>query len=122
MQKMINKCIWATFEPQNSITNPNRCKDLGCFDRFGSRPARSNGRDTKLSRKLEQLMDAANLAPECKNYRLNGVQTDYFSPQNMINSVIEGANASITAHQAACITCHDLSWVNRHGTDRVILR
>jgi len=32
----------------------------------GSRPPRSNGQDTKLSRKLEQLMDAANLAPQWK--------------------------------------------------------
>jgi hypothetical protein len=121
MSKLIDKWIWATFEPQNSITNPNRCKDLGCFDPFGSRPAQSNGRDTKLSPELEQLMDAANLAPEWKNYRLNGVQTDYFSPQFMINSVIEGENAGIPANQASCITCHDLSSIKSDGTDGITL-
>jgi len=53
-------------------------------------------------------MDAANLAPEWKNYRRDGVQTDYFSPKLPQNSVIEGENAGIPATQAACTTCHDL--------------
>jgi hypothetical protein len=121
MSKLIDKWIWATFEPQNSMTNPNRCKDLGCYDPFGSRPARSNGGNTRLSRKLEQLMDAANLAPEWKNYRLNAVQTDYFSPKLMINSVIEGENAGIPANQASCVTCHNLSLVKSDGTDGITL-
>jgi hypothetical protein len=121
MSKLIDKWIWATFEPQNSITNPNRCKDLGCYDPFGSKPAKSNGRDTQLSRKLEQLMDAANLAPEWKNYRLDGVQTDYFSPKLLQNSVIEGENAGIPANRASCTTCHDLSSVKSDGTDGLTL-
>ena len=50
MSKLIDKWIWATFEPQNSITNPNRCKELGCYDPFGSKPAKSGGHDTQLSR------------------------------------------------------------------------
>jgi hypothetical protein len=121
MSKLIDKWIWATFEPQNSITNPNRCRDLGCLDPFGSRPAKSNGRDTKLSRKLEQLMDAANLAPEWKNYRLDGVQTDYFSPTLLSNSVIEGENAGLPANRLSCTTCHDLSSVKSDGTDGLTL-
>src|SRR6266446_918175 len=52
MSKLIDNSIWATFEPQVSITNPKRSKDLGCYDPFGSKPAKSNGRDTQLSRKL----------------------------------------------------------------------
>jgi hypothetical protein len=121
MSKLIDKWIWATFEPQNSITNPNRCKDLGCFDPFGSRPVKSNGRNTRLSQKLEALMNAANLAPEWKNYRLDAVQTDYFSPQMLINSVIEGENAGIPANQASCITCHTLSSVKSDGSDGINL-
>jgi hypothetical protein len=121
MSKLIDKWIWATFEPQNSITNPNRCKDLGCLDPFGSRPAKSNGRDTRLSQKLEQLMYAANLAPEWKNYRLDGVQTDYFSPKLLSNSIIEGENGGIPANQASCITCHALSSVKSDGTDGITL-
>ena len=121
MSKLIDKWIWATFEPQNAITNPNRCRELGCYDPFGSRPARSNGGDTKLSHKLEQLVDAGNLAPEWRNYRLDGVQTDYFSPELLSNSVIEGENAGLPINRLSCTTCHDLSSVKSDGTDGITL-
>jgi hypothetical protein len=66
-------------------------------------------------------MDAANLAPEWKNYRLDAVQTDYLSPKFMLNSVIEGENAGIPANQASCTTCHDSSSVKCDGTDGITL-
>jgi hypothetical protein len=66
-------------------------------------------------------MDAAKLAPEWKNYRLDAVQTDFFSPMLLINSVIEGENAGIPADQASCIVCHAVSSVKSDGTDGITL-
>ena len=48
ISKLIDKWIWATFEPQNETTNPFRCRVLGCNDPFGSKPAKSNGASTQL--------------------------------------------------------------------------
>ncbi len=31
--KLLN-WLWATWEPQNSVTNPNRCEVLGCTDLY----------------------------------------------------------------------------------------
>ena len=53
ISKLIDKWIWATFEPQNTTTNPFRCQVLGCNDRFGSQPARSNGSTTSLTSELK---------------------------------------------------------------------
>ena len=121
ISKLIDKWIWATFEPQNSLTNPDRCKVLGCYDPFGSRPAKSNGASTQLTRQLDELMDAANLAPEWKNYRLDGVQTDFFKPKLLGNSVIEGENAGVPLTQASCISCHAVSSVKSDGTEGINL-
>jgi hypothetical protein len=121
ISKLLDKWIWATFEPQNSITNPNRCKVLGCNDPFGSKPAKSKGANTQLTRKLDALMDAANLAPEWKNYRLDGVQTDFFVPKLLGSSIIEGENAGVPLTQASCISCHAVSSVKNDGTDGITL-
>ena len=93
ISKLIDKWIWATFEPQNSLTNPTAARCWDATIPFGSRPAKSNGATTQLTRQLEELMDAAKLAPEWKNYRLDGVQTDFFKPKLLGNSIIEGENA-----------------------------
>lgn len=119
ISKLLDKWIWATFEPQNSVTNPFRCAVLGCYDPFGSRPAKSNGRITQLSRRLQQLMDAANLAPEWRNYRLDAVQIDFFSPKLLGNSIIEGENVGMQLTQASCISCHAVSSVKSDGTDGI---
>jgi hypothetical protein len=121
ISKLLDKWIWATFEPQNSITNPFRCVVLGCYDPFGSKPAISNGGNTQLSRPLQQLMDAANLAPEWRNYRLDAVQTDFFSPKLLGNSIIEGENVGMQLTQASCISCHAVSSVKSDGTDGINL-
>lgn len=121
ISKLLDKWIWATFEPQNSITNPNRCKVLGCTDKFGSRPATSNGRNTRLTKRLERLMDAAKLAPEWKNYRLDGVQIDFLEPKLLGNSIIEATNAGVPLTQASCISCHAVSSVKDDGTDGITL-
>lgn len=121
ISKLLDKWIWATFEPQNSITNPNRCKVLGCTDKFGSRPATSNGRNTRLTKRLERLMDAAKLAPQWKNYRVDGVQIDFLEPKLLGNSIIEATNAGVPLTQASCISCHAVSSVNDDGTDGITL-
>jgi len=121
ISKLIDKWIWATFEPQNSITNPFRCEVLGCYDPFGSKPARSNGADTQLTQRLAALMDAANLAPEWRNYRLDAVQTDFFAPKLLGNSIIEGENVGMNLKQASCISCHAVSSVKSDGTDGINL-
>jgi hypothetical protein len=87
--KLLGKWLWATFEPQNLTTNPNRCLVLGCTDTFGSIPATTHGANTRLTPNLAAMMTAANLAPEWYNYRLDGVQTDFNSPSLMGNSIIE---------------------------------
>ena len=53
ISKLLDKWIWATFEPQNTVTNPFRCQILGCNDPFGSQPAQSNGKNTNLTRALK---------------------------------------------------------------------
>jgi hypothetical protein len=122
ISKLLNNWIWATFEPQNLTTNPNRCKVLGCTDAFGSRPTKTNGASTQLSARLTRLMTAANLAPEWKDYRLDGVQmffTDDGNPTLLGNSVIEGENAGVPLTQSSCISCHAVSSIKTDGTDGI---
>lgn len=121
ISKLLNQWIWATFEPQNLTTNPNRCKVLGCTDVFGSTPAVTYGANTWLTNRLRVLMSAANLAPEWFNYRLDGVQVGFFRPKLLGNSVIEGENAGVPLTQSSCITCHAVSSVKSNGTDGITL-
>lgn len=123
ISKLTNKWIWATFEPQNLTTNPNRCKALGCTDFFGSKPSRTEGAFTGLTPRLERLMTAAHLAPEWKNYRLDGVQIRFtdedWKPTLLGNSIIEGENAGVPLKESSCISCHAVSSVKSDGTDGI---
>jgi len=124
LSKLTKNWIWATFEPQYSVTNPNRCKELGCTDLFGSRPVQTYGTNTQLTRQLSDLMTTANLAPEWRNYRLDGVQilfTEGGQPTLLGNSIIEGENAGVPLAQSSCISCHALSSVKSDGTDGITL-
>ncbi|MGH7045555.1 MAG: hypothetical protein ACREE2_04090 [Stellaceae bacterium] len=121
ISKLLNQWIWATFEPQNTTTNPNRCKVLGCTDPFGSNPAITHGASTQLTNRLATLMYAANLAPEWFNYRLDGVQVGFSAPKLLGNSIIEGENAGVPLTQSSCITCHAGSAVKSNGTDGLTL-
>jgi len=121
ISKLIDRWIWATFEPQNTTTNPFRCNVLGCNDPFGAKPARSKGKSTELTSQLKNLMDAANLAPEWYNYRLDAVQTNFFSPKLLGNSIIEGENVGMNLNQASCISCHAVSSVRSDGSDGINL-
>jgi hypothetical protein len=128
ISKLRANWIWATFEPQNLTTNPERCVALGCKDRFGSRPAVSRGGPdgfTDLSPKLASLMTNAHLAEEWRNYRLDGVQTDFVGadgkPTLLGNSIIEAENAGVPLNQASCISCHAVSSISANGTDGIVL-
>lgn len=106
--KLYPNWLWATFEPQNDVTNPNRCNPKlysECRDPWGSNPAKSTGKKTAATKNLTNLMDQAGLAEEFRNYRLVGVQTKYEDPTLLGNSFVE-FNAGVPAGQASCITCH----------------
>jgi hypothetical protein len=110
--KLLPNWLWATFEPQNITTNPNRCNsDLysSCNDPWGSNPATSTGANTQLTPALSALMTAAALPAQLMNYRLVGAQSAYVDASNnpiqLGNSFVE-FNAQVPAHQASCITCH----------------
>jgi hypothetical protein len=121
ISKLVDKWIWATFEPQNPVTNPQRCLVLSCTDKWGSTPVNTSGSSTQLTQALSTLMNQANLAQEWTNYRLDGVQVDFLDstgkPTKLGNSIIEGDNAGTPAimNVSSCITCHDLSTLAAKG-------
>jgi hypothetical protein len=131
ISKLTPNWLWATFEPQNMTTNPQRCVALGCNDPWGSNPAYTQGGasgNTQLTSQLQSLMQSANLAPEWFNYRLDGVQMTFNNgPGNnqiatatlLGNSIIEGENAGVPMEQASCITCHSVSSVASNGADGI---
>lgn len=92
---------------------------MGCDDPFGSKPAKSNGANTQLTPALKKLMDAPGLASEWYNYRLDGVQTDFFRPKLLGSSIIEGENVGLNLKQASCISCHAVSSVKDDGEDGI---
>jgi hypothetical protein len=120
--KLVKNWVWATFEPQSMLTNPGRCKTFGnCVDPWGSVPPTSSGGTTQLSAAATALMKQAGLAPQFANYRLVGVQIDFFNPDKspslLGNSVIEGENVGLKAGQSSCIICHSFSAIKNDGTD-----
>ena len=121
ISKLRTQWIWATFEPQFSKTNPSRCRVLGCIDTFGSSPAMTDGPNTQQTARLKNLMVAANLAPEWFNYRLDAVQTGFYSPGLLGNSIIEGENVGMSLSQASCISCHAVSSIRTDGADGITL-
>jgi len=124
--KLAPHWIWATFEPQNLQTNPNRCITfIPCNDPWGSVPPTSIGGAggfTQQSPALKALMRSAHLKPEFDNYRLDGVQTEFgtaANPTYLGNSIIEGENVGMTKNTASCITCHSVSTIQNTGTDGI---
>ena len=115
--KLLPNWLWATFEPQNITTNPNRCNPNlydACTDPWGSDPATSTGQPTKATAALEALMTQAGLAKAFHNYRLVGAQSTYVDASNnpiqLGNSFVE-FNAQVDVHQASCMTCHSYAMV-----------
>jgi len=119
--KLLPNWLWATFEPQNSVTNPNRCNpDLynSCNDPWGSNPAASTGTATAQTAALTNLMTHAGLPKPFLNYRLVAAQSAYLnpaspdqSPVQLGNSFVE-FNAGVLPHQASCMTCHSYAMVS----------
>lgn len=128
LSKLREDWFFATFEPQNLDTNPNRCVVLGCRDPWGSSPAKSKGGASGVTMRTPQLvnlMQQANLAPEWSNYRLDGVQIHFVEPNGkptlMGNSIIEGENVGTPLDQSSCISCHAVSSIKSDGTDGITL-
>jgi hypothetical protein len=124
--KLYDKWVWATFEPQSDVTNPNRCRaDLygECFDRWGASPATNGaGATTERTPALIALMEAAKLHPAFHNYRMTGVQIEFIDGSTVTNdgqtyqhnlgSSFTEFNAGVTPGQASCISCHSSAQLN----------
>lgn len=110
--KLLKNWLWATFEPQNSITNPNRCNPNlynSCNDPWGSNPPVSSGTLTAQTDDVKALMAAANLPAAFSSYRLVAAQSAFADSSGnttqLGNSFVE-FNAGVDVHHASCITCH----------------
>ncbi len=128
LSKLREHWFFATFEPQNLETNPNRCVVLGCKDPWGSTPARSKGGASGTTLRTSQLVNLMQLA----NLALRMVQlpprrsADRFlepngKPSLMGNSIIEGENVGTPLDQSSCISCHAVSSIKNDGTDGITL-
>jgi hypothetical protein len=110
--------LWATFEPNSNVTNPNRCDPKlygACLDRWGttwSQPY-GKGQTPQQSPELRQAMAAAQLNPAFNNYFLTGVQTEFVDshgkPTQLGNSFVE-FNQRVSPGKSSCITCHQYAF------------
>jgi hypothetical protein len=120
--KIIPNWLWATFEPNQPLTNPNRCNPNlygPCLDTWGTTssvpysPAPySQTPLPQQSPALAGLMQKANLQPVFSNYFLTGVQTQHVlrgQPTQLGNSFVE-FNAGVQQGQASCMTCHNYAY------------
>ncbi|MGH8656643.1 MAG: hypothetical protein ACREYE_32645 [Gammaproteobacteria bacterium] len=112
--KVLPNWLWATFEPNSSITNPNRCDPKlydTCSDPWGTTSSKPYAKGEPVppqSAQLKQAMAAAGLNKAFNNYYLTGVQTVFVSNGKAVplgNSFVE-FNAGVPPGQASCITCH----------------
>src|SRR5579884_3883455 len=96
--KVMPNWLWATFEPNSDITNPNRCDPKlygACFDPWGTTSSQPYGKGQRVqqSAELRQAMADAHLNPAFQNYFLTGVQTEFVDhdgrPTLLGNSFIE---------------------------------
>jgi hypothetical protein len=112
--KVMPRWLWATFEPNNNVTNPNRCDPKlygACFDPWGTTSSRpyGKGETTQQSPELHQAMADAHLNQAFSNYFLTGVQTEfvdnYGKPIQLGNSFVE-FNQGVPPGKSSCMTCH----------------
>jgi hypothetical protein len=112
--KVMPKWLWATFEPDSTVTNPNRCDPKlygACFDSWGTKSSQpyAKGQTVQQSDELRQAMADAHLSPAFNNYFLTGVQTEfvdnYGKPSQLGNSFVE-FNQRVPPGKSSCITCH----------------
>jgi len=116
--KVMLNWLWATFEPDSSVTNPNRCDPKlygACLDSWGTTSSQpyGKGQTVQQSPELRQAMAEAHLNPALGNYFLTGVQTQfvdkYGKPIQMGNSFIE-CNQGVPPGKSSCITCHQYAY------------
>ncbi|MGH9607041.1 MAG: hypothetical protein ACRD3N_15240 [Terracidiphilus sp.] len=111
--KSMVRWLWATFEPNSGITNPNRCDPKlygACLDSWGTTSSQpyGKGQTAEQSEELHQAMAAAHLNPAFNNYFLTGVQAEFVSggkPTVLGNSFVE-FNQGVPPGKSSCITCH----------------
>jgi hypothetical protein len=112
--KVMPRWLWATFEPNNNVTNPNRCDPKlygACFDPWGTTSSQPYGKGQKAQQSpaLRQAMAEAHVNPALSNYFLTGVQTEfvdnYGKPIQLGNSFVE-FNQGVPPGKSSCITCH----------------
>jgi hypothetical protein len=112
--KVMLNWLWATFEPNSSVTNPNRCDPKlygACFDPWGTTSSQpyGKGQTAQQSPELHEAMADAHLNPAFGNYFLTGVQTqfvdNYGKPIQLGNSFVE-FNQGVPPGKSSCITCH----------------
>jgi hypothetical protein len=122
ISKALPDWIWATFEPNSQITNPNRCDPalyVDCYDPWGTTSSQPYGpgqfESVKQSRQLQERMKSAQLDPAFNNYFLTRAQTlfvdSHGTPLPLGNSFVE-FNAQVLPGQASCITCHKYAYFN----------
>jgi hypothetical protein len=112
--KVMVNWLWATFEPNSNVTNPNRCDPKlynTCLDPWGTTSSQpyGKGQTAQQSPELRQAMAEAHLNPAFNNYFLTGVQThfvdNYGKPIPLGNSFVE-FNQGVPPGKSSCITCH----------------
>ena len=112
--KVMPNWLWATFEPNSAITNPNRCDPKlygACFDPWGTTSSRpyEKGHTAAPSPELRDAMAEAHLHPAFRNYFLTGVQTQFVDNYGKAiplgNSFVE-FNQGVPPGKSSCITCH----------------
>ena len=113
--KVMLNWLWATFEPNSNVTNPNRCDPKlygACLDPWGTTSSQPYGKGQtaqQQSPELHQAMAEAHLNPAFNNYFLTGVQTqfvdNYGKPIQLGNSFVE-FNQGVQPGKSSCITCH----------------
>jgi hypothetical protein len=111
--KSMIRWLWATFEPNSDITNPNRCDPKlygACLDTWGTTSSQpyGKGQTVQQSPALQQVMAAAHLNPALNNYFLTGVQAEFVfdgKPTLLGNSFVE-FNQGVPPGKSSCITCH----------------
>ena len=122
--KVMPNWLWATFEPNSNITNPNRCDPNlygACLDSWGTTSSRpyTKGHIAQQSAELRQAMIEAHLPPALHNYFLTGVQTQFVDnfgkPIPMGNSFVE-FNQGVPPGKSSCITCHQYARFNGKQT------
>ncbi len=110
--------LWATFEPNSNVTNPNRCDPKlygACLDRWGTTSGQpyGKGQTAQQSPELREAMAEAQLNPAFNNYFLTGVQTEfvdpYGKPTQLGNSFVE-YNQGVGPGKSSCITCHQYAF------------